>query len=153
MDIELFLAQDATGTAIDLRVENGGLAVDHEIKTAVLRSLFTDRRAEDDDVLPDPLGGARGWWGDAFLPSPMGSRLWLLGREKILPETLTRARDYAREALQWLVEAGVARSIEVDVLRVELDRLALVVAINRNGSPPARYRFELAWAGANQLRE
>ena len=78
---------------------------------AVIMSLFTWRRANDDDVLPNQGGGQRGsrmgWWGDSFPPAPndrIGSRLWLLSRAKLTDATAPLARSYATEALQWLIE-------------------------------------------------
>ena len=43
----------------------------------------------------------------------IGSRLWLLSREKQLAGVLERARHYAEEALTWLVEDGVATAVQV----------------------------------------
>lgn len=74
------------------------------LKSAVWMSLGTDRRAENDDVLPGGDGDKRGWWGDSFRPRRIGSRLWLLERQKITADTLLRAEEYAAEALAWLTE-------------------------------------------------
>jgi phage gp46-like protein len=119
----------------DLAREAGGrLADDPTLRTSVILSLFLDRRARSDDAAPD--GDRRGWLGDALSPvtgDRIGSRLWLLRREKQLPETLRRAEDYAREALVWLIEDGLASGITVAAewvamgllgLRVEIDTLA-----------------------------
>ncbi|MBR0647532.1 phage GP46 family protein [Plastoroseomonas hellenica] len=119
----------------DLAREPGGrLADDQALRTSVILSLFLDRRARSDDATPD--GERRGWLGDALSPvtgDRIGSRLWLLRREKQQPETLRRAEDYAREALAWLVEDGLARGVTVSAewvamgllgLRVEIDTLA-----------------------------
>jgi len=49
----------------DLEVENGDLAHDGGLETAVLMSLFTDRRARDDDkLLDEEARDKKGWWGD-----------------------------------------------------------------------------------------
>lgn len=101
--------------SFDIAIENGDLAHDDGLRTAVILSLFLDRRAEDGDV----ASGAdrRGSWMDATLDDPndkLGSRLWLLSREKELPATAQRARLYTEEALAWLVAEGVASRIETD---------------------------------------
>lgn len=79
---------------------------------AVLISLFTDRRAETGDVYQ---GDARGWWRDALRTDGdrTGSRLWLGGREKNMPQTLTRYREWADQALEWLVTDGWAQRVLV----------------------------------------
>ena len=58
-----------------------------------------------------------------------GSRLWLLSREKTLPEVLRRAHDYAFEALIWLVDDGIARAVDVDATMPRPGLLALAVKI------------------------
>ena len=50
----------------DLVIVDDDLGADDGLRTAVQLSLFTDRRAEDDDVLPANDGDRRGWLGDEF---------------------------------------------------------------------------------------
>lgn len=112
----------------DIRSESGDLLAEEDLTTAVILSLFCDARAREDDVLPDGTDNLRGWWADTVAPMPatglnqvedslqqdkFGSRLWLLAREKQLPEVLHRAKDYAEEALQWLITDKVARAVRV----------------------------------------
>jgi phage gp46-like protein len=125
-----------------------GLTEDDGLETAVIISLFTDRRAAEDDVLPGMDGDRRGWWADAYPAVQgdlIGSRLWLLAREKQIPQTLARAREYAIEALQWLVEDGIAASVDVTAEVVRTGVLGLTVEIQRTAGPTARYRFETFW--------
>lgn len=51
MDIRM--TYDNISQAGDFVVTKGDLATDRDLETAVLISLFTDRRASDDDVVPD----------------------------------------------------------------------------------------------------
>lgn len=48
-----------------------------------------------------------------------GSRLHLLVREKALDRVAVKAKEYCKEALQWIVDKGRAEKIEVTV---ELDK-------------------------------
>lgn len=124
-----------------------GLAEDDGLETAVIISLFTDRRAEPDDELPAG-DDRRGWWGDALAEVPgdrIGSRLWLLSREKQLSRVLPKAREYALEALQWLVEDGVALAVDVTAEIAGPGILGLLVEIRRPGAGPVKYRFERFW--------
>ncbi len=127
------------GGLIDLENAGGVLATDNSLLTAVIVSLLTDRRAEPDDRLPIEPGPAsplppdrRGWTGDALNPlgRRVGSRLWLLAREKQLPETMRRAEEYAREALQWLVDDGHALSIRVSGEWQGIGRLNLYIEMD-----------------------
>lgn len=132
----------------DLSIEVNDLARDEGLETAVMLSLFTDRRAEDGDVLP--VGDdRRGWWADELADvegDRIGSRLWLLERERQRPDVLRRAETYAREALQWLVDDLVAERIEVTASIPREGWLAFTVDIFRPQADPARYRFNQAWA-------
>lgn len=130
-----------------------GLAVEDGLQSAVIISLFTDRRAEASDL---PAGASghdrRGWWGDSFAEvegDRIGSRLWLLAREKQTQATLLKARDYGREALQWLLDDGIAQGVLVSTSWL-LGRdgvLVMVVEISRAGKPVTKYQFEVFWKG------
>lgn len=135
----------------DWVVTGPGLADDEGLETAIVLSLFTDRRANADDELPGALNQRRGWWGDTYAEVPgdrIGSRLWLLAREKQLPVVLQRAREYALEALQWLIEDGVAREVTVQAEVVRTGVLGLRIEVTRPRVPVARFRFETFWKGA-----
>lgn len=117
--------------------EHGLRAPDDGITRAVIISLFSDDRAHTDDVLPDGTDDRRGFWADSVLPPQgaqqriwaTGSRLWLLSREKQTAETARRAREYAEEALQWLLSRGDARHVNVDAVWRSQGLLALPVRI------------------------
>lgn len=151
---------DPIAVRADFVLVRGALAANTDLQTAVLISLFTDRLAEPDDVLPEAEAPRRGWWGDALAARDggavgaagvgrIGSRLWLLSREKMLPETINRAREYTQEALAWLVTQGVARRVTVQAQVAGVGVLGLGIEIERNQGSAVQYRFELAW---QQLR-
>lgn len=134
-----------------------GLAAECDLFTSVLISLFTHRRALDDDTLPDDLVGPglptpirsgsdrRGWWADSFTGARIGSRLWLLSREKQVVPVLRRAEAYAAEALEWLVEDGVAERVRCTATIPRDEWLALEVEIARPRATPFQIRFDWAW--------
>ncbi|MGL5344869.1 MAG: phage GP46 family protein [Plesiomonas sp.] len=100
------------------------------LQRAVVISLFTWRRAEPDDKSDVVMG----YWGDTFptvTGDKTGSRLWLLRREKTLPQVLERARLYAMEALKWITDDGVATAVSVAVYRSGTDEAQLRVLITR----------------------
>lgn len=84
------------------------------LETAVILSLFCDRRAQDDDDIPEDTD-RRGWWADAYAVvtnDKWGSRLWQLERGKASGGALLFAREAAEEALQWLIDDGIARDVQ-----------------------------------------
>lgn len=134
----------------DYALDALGLVADDGLQTAVILSLFTDRRANDDDVLPGDPADKRGWWADAYPMLPgdkIGSRLWLLNREKQLASALSRAQEYAQEALQWMLDDGVASSVVCSAQIVRMGLLGLTIAITPPGAnTPQYYRFESLWS-------
>jgi len=132
----------------DVSLAGPDLATDEGLETAVLVSLFTDRRAEPDDQLPDGSNDLRGWWGDTFADQPndrIGSRLWLLGREKQTASVVERAREYAKEALAWLTADGAAKSVTVEAEIGATGVLALAIEIERPDTSRVNYRYSYAW--------
>lgn len=109
----------------DVALDGHDLARDDGLRTAVLRSLFTDRRAADDDAGDD--GEMRGWWADP----DFGSRLWLLLREKETAGVLIRAKAYADEALLWFVDEGIVRSVAVAASWVRRGVLGITIDMVR----------------------
>lgn len=107
------------------------------LEMAVFISLFTDRRFTFEDGDPPVENDRRGWWGDNLLETPGdsdGSLLWLLKRSKIIePETLNDATEYCEQALQWLIDDGVAENINVTVERKGLYKLGITIEIFRPG--------------------
>lgn len=153
MDFATILAPDL---AFDWAVADGALLEDEGLFTAVALSLFTDRLANPDDTLPDGGDDRRGWWGDAYLPvladgSPdrLGSRLWLLARAQQLPETAQRAQAYCREALEWLIDDGVAASVGVPLpVFPQRGLMAITVVISQiagNSGAAIDRRYEFLW--------
>lgn len=121
-----------------------------DLSRAVLISLFTWRRANPDDELP---GAQRfGWWGDSYADissDRIGSRLWLLCRAKLTSETVAKAREYAVEALQWLVDDGAAAAVDVVSERAGLQQLSLGVTVTRGDGSALNIRFANVWSTIN----
>ncbi len=136
-----------TGDADNVMVD-GDIGVDRGITTSVILSLMLDRRAEDDDV--PPSGDARdrrGWWADQLLGPEgdrIGSRLWLLDRSTRTNDNVLRAKQYAEEALAWMVTDRVVSGVEVAVAAIGA-LLRITVGLQRPGRDPISLRFDHVW--------
>lgn len=153
-DIAIVNNGGTSGLEFDWVMAFGDLVKDDGLKTAVEISLFTDRLAQADDNLPDNTGDRRGWWGDLPLndvgngtPDYIGSRLWLLSREKATAKTAARAKNYAIEALQWLIDDGVADKVDVTTAWLAREALQISVSIIRQSGTGAavNHRFDAVW--------
>lgn len=138
----------ALGNA-DLSLIDMDLASDRGLTTAAALSLFTDRRAEADDVPPsgDPTD-RRGFWADEFADVPgdrWGSRLWLLDRAKATGETRRKAREYALEALAWMVEDKVITKADVTVEAFRADGMELAIVLEKPDGSSLSFRFSHVW--------
>lgn len=109
----------------DWVTQPGDLASGDAFLTAIILSLFTDRVARTDDPYED--NDRRGWWGDSTDDNQLGSRLWLLRREKLTREVAVRAEEYAQEALKWMVDDGVILAVEPTAQIVYPNRLNLFI--------------------------
>lgn len=132
----------------DLDVAANDYVTDDSLETSVLISIFTDARAARSDALPDTQTSRRGWFGDLFNDDPqdrIGSKLWLLSREKQTEETRLHAQDYARQALQWLIDDQISDSVTVDAEWVDRGVVQLAITIERPRTDPVQYRFNYTW--------
>jgi phage gp46-like protein len=145
MDIQLF-ASCEQDPCFDFQVINGDLSSANELNNAVMISLFTDKRAKDDDVLPSGQTDRRGWWADALDGEEIGSRLWLLYDERRLPKVLLRAEEYAKEALNWLITDKVVKSINIVAsMDGRCETLFISVEICRPSLQTEKYKYQYVW--------
>ena len=129
----------------DIRLEDGDFIADDGLETVIITALFTDKRVRNDQ-LPDFATDKRGWWGDMVSEvdqDRIGSRLWTLARSKISNETLRLYEDYSREALQFLIEDGIANQIEVSASYN--DNFHLILSINVRRPNKEETKFNLLW--------
>ena len=107
---------------------NGRLVNDgFDIETLIINLLASDAPAQDGDVLADQTP-RRGWVFDVLDEDgkTLGSRLWLLEGAEVTEETAQRAVNYAKEALQSLIDDGYVSRFEYET-ELQDDDLALVV--------------------------
>ncbi|AJI81211.1 TPA: phage GP46 family protein [Yersinia enterocolitica] len=127
----------------DWQTGGGGLLDGDDLETAILISLFTDRLARSDDAIDGD--DRRGWWGDTGSEYPIGSRLWLLRREKLTTKVALKAEDYANEALAWLLDDGVVTAISSNAQIVYPNRLNLIISYQQPTQTQASVKFSWVW--------
>lgn len=145
MDVALFYQSEAM--RIDAALEGGLLLTDESLFTSIMISLFTDRLAGPDAELPGGDNWRRGWWGDALGVNgdQIGSHLWLLARAKQTEETRLRGEEYTRAALAWMLEDGVAKTVDVEAAwqAPTTGVLLINVSIYKPDGNAERYFFSL----------
>jgi phage gp46-like protein len=133
----------------DIEYLNGDLVRESGLKTAVMISLFTDRRAGINDPLDNP-NDKRGWWGDLIPDNGdrIGSKLWQYERSKVTQEVVLKVKQSIEECLKWMVEDQVAKSIEVIVEKfgeVGNYRLGVTIKIYKSIDGEEEIKFDDLW--------
>lgn len=157
-DIRIIQIVEPEAVTLDwLLTPAGDLDTTQELVTAVTVALGTDRLALPEDELPDPNDNdRRGWWGDLDAETlhdgwPIGTRLWLMAREKITgPEarrgsTIAKAEEFVREALQPFVDRLIASRVDVRAKRTSLGRIDVTAILYRDRQPAVALRFADLW--------
>lgn len=148
-DIKIKWDNDLLFGDFELADGEGDLVRETGLETAVMISLFTDGRADDDDELDNP-DDKRGWWGDLTTGDDdlIGSKLWLLDRSKTTNETIEKTKQYIEEALQWMIDDGVAAKVAIEVERQgdpENARLATLIKIHKSDGNIENFKFDDLW--------
>jgi phage gp46-like protein len=141
--------EDLRGGDLVLSATGQDLARDDGLESAVILSLFTDRRATPEQIREgDDRVDLRGWWGDFAADvegDRFGSLLWLLRREKQTADTLARGRQYATDALAWMVEDLVAQAVDVSTEYIDRGVMGIAVVIARPDGERRTYRYHFEW--------
>ncbi|MCI6938542.1 MAG: phage GP46 family protein [Succinatimonas hippei] len=104
------------------------------LSRAIVISLFSWKRADENDIYDKELG-RQGWWGDSLNDDKIGSKLWQLLRNKITSETIFQAEEMVFDALKWLIDDGICTDISVSVERDSdtPDRLNVSIILEQSG--------------------
>jgi phage gp46-like protein len=140
-----------------LLLPNGTLDDTQALATAIVVALGTNALASINDDLPDPDSVDRmGWWGDLDAQLiwggwPIGSKLWLLARTKILPpsarqgSTMVLVENYIRNAIQPFVDNKICSGFNVWTTRVDPQRIDALIRIYRGPLPDIELRYAVLW--------
>jgi phage gp46-like protein len=115
------------------------------LTSAVLMSIFSWRRGAKEEVDDELL--RYGWWADASNSRKLGSKLWLLRRVSITPAIMQRAKEYIEEALQWMIDDGICKTITATVQRTSKmpDAIQVRIVIYKNDGTQQIETFDQLW--------
>lgn len=133
--IDVKIVKNKNTAEFDVQIANEDLFLENSLETAVIISLFTEQRVE----------GEKGFWGDSIENDLWGSKLWTLAREKLTETVRSKYQEYSREALQWLIDDKVVKSINLTSEIVKPDSIYLSVEIIRPDGSTVGYRFNTIW--------
>ena len=112
----------------DLNIDdNGDIQSADFFDTSLLYSIFGEKRASADEMVEPQR--RRGWIGNGTFEN--GSKLWLLSQARMTRDTLNKLEDEAEKSLQWLVDDGLAVSID-DVTASVTGQLSVTIRRSRD---------------------
>lgn len=124
---DVLLRQSNDGGEISL--ENGLVLMSEGLETAAYLSLFGGNQDDAGDVASDRLQ----WWGNIDEVEPArtyrSETQHLLQSLPAVPRNLGRVEQAASRDLAWMLETGLATSIEVATSIPALNRIRLEVTI------------------------
>lgn len=136
------LAPDVTGV-YDLSLDSGGdILTEDFFDTAILMSLFCERRAIASEMPASHL--RRGWIGNESTPGfEIGSKLWLFEQSRLTRATLNGINSVIKEGLRWMIDDGFALGVVVTSMLSQNNSIAVEVTITRPNSKVEKRYFDL----------
>jgi len=127
------------------------------LQAACFVALLSDAIADPADQLPDPNSDDRkGWWADSDAQAiwggwPIGSRLWLLTRAKIVGSgaaagaTITRVQQYIAAALQPFVDNKICSKFTVTAQQTNSQTIIAHIKMYRGPKTAIALQFQTVW--------
>jgi phage gp46-like protein len=140
-----------------LQTPGGLLDETQQLADAIMVALNSDALADPSDALPDPRGDdRRGWWGDLNAGTiwngwPLGSKLWLLHRAKIVDAgakegaTVVRVEQYIRAALKPFVDNRLCSRIDISASQTGQDQITATIVVYRGPKAAIQLTYQPLW--------
>lgn len=126
----------------DFQIDSDGdILTADTLDTAILVSLFTDRRAEPGDVVKPQF--RRGSVIDLETPDDLwGSMLWLFEQSRLNGVVLARIGGFGKACLDWMVRDKIATDVAARAI-VRSSGVDLQIDIKKPNSPAEAVVFSL----------
>lgn len=121
--------------------DSGDIETAATLDTAILMSIFEELRATPGEQPVSEL--RRGWLGNEGTGFEQGSKLWEFEQERITGSMLAELGVVIRNALQWLLDDGIAKSITVETPTLENGRVGVRINFGRDESTVDRRYYQL----------
>lgn len=140
-DVYLYDTQDGS----EIEIKNGLVMADEGFRTAVYLSLFGGNSDDTGEVINNET-----WWGNCL--DNLSENEKLIGRfdayVKSVPMTsrnIVVAEEKAKQDLQWIIDDGIADSVEVEITSGEKNKINLSVKIGKAGEILEAGNYSLQW--------
>jgi phage gp46-like protein len=126
----------------DFKIDDSGdIETEDQLDTAILVSLFTDRRANSAQIVKPQA--RRGWVGDLETPEDLyGSMLWLFEQSRLTAVVASKIGSFGQACLQWMLRDSIATEVSARAI-VRAQRVDLKIDIKKPNSPAEAHVFAL----------
>lgn len=150
-DLALYRRSDGN---FDLAFDEGGgdLLTSDSLENAVVISIGTYARERylGKSANLKPLIG--GWWGDSLdEKGTLGGYLYEAFPGKLTGVTARSVENLISEALSWMVEDGVAKSVGCKAEVADEEMMNITVTIHRPDGNDDAYAYEIKWMATDGI--
>ena len=150
-DLALYRRSDGN---FDLAFDEGGgdLLTSDSLENAVVISIGTYARERylGKSANLKPLIG--GWWGDSLdEKGTLGGYLYEAFPGKLTGVTARSVENLISEALSWMVEDGVAKSVGCKAEVADEETMNITVTIHRPDGNDDAYAYEIKWMATDGI--
>jgi phage gp46-like protein len=151
-DIALVEKQDGSFD-LDFDEKSKDFVLTNSLYNAVAISIGTyarNRNLKPNSAVLDPQIG--GWWADSLDPlGTLGGYLYEAYPGKLSQDTLAKLKDLVVEALQWMIDEGIAKSTDCEVSLLDEKFVMISVSIEKPNGTTDDYKYELNWMATNEI--
>jgi phage gp46-like protein len=147
---DIAILPDGYFAPFDIYISESGFEADDSLETAVIISLFTDRRLPESLALVEN-SDRKGYWGDLAESDgyQWGSLLWTMYRQVITDTVITSCRQFAEESLQWMIDDRIAESVTVTAERAGTYQINIGIDIVKRDTRDT-LRYSYLWDGQSK---
>lgn len=112
-------------------------------ETACLVSLFTNQRLNESEI-SNPIARS-GWVGNirtAGEPRELGSKCWILENQKLTTYLLTKRKETATRAFDWMVKDQIVRNVTASISSLGQAVSDTIYLTGRDG---VKYEYIYTW--------
>lgn len=126
---DVYLFNNADGGEIE--IENGLISINSGFSTSVYVALFSDGN----------------WWGNEINSDEqkIKSELNNILDRKLNNQTRLDSIEFAKEALKWMIEQNIAKTIDIEAFIININTLSLEISITKPDQETINLKYEINW--------
>ena len=132
--------------------DKGDLLTSDSLENAVVISIGTyarERKLGKTANLKPVVGG---WWGDALdEKGTLGGYLYEAFPGKLTDSTARSIENLVTEALTWMIEDGVAKSVNCNAEIADKDMINVAVTVERPDGESEGFAYEIKWMATDGI--